>query len=111
MPGLTGRSPFTQHYRPKEEDPMTINTVRETKATLSADSGRVIAWHNDKEKGSVSLAVPGDRARLTPAQARELGIWLIEASERVSTPEAKPFRTATARTPRPAPGYLTPPRW
>lgn len=91
---------------------MTINTVHETKATMTAEAGRVLVWHNDKEKGSVSLAVPGDRAKLTPAQARELGLWLIEASERVSAPETKAFRTATARTPRPAyPTYTAPSRW
>ncbi|MEV8101783.1 hypothetical protein [Streptomyces sp. NPDC088135] len=91
---------------------MTINTVHETKATMTADAGRVLVWHNDKEKGSVSLAVPSDRAKLTPAQARELGLWLIEASERVSLPETKAFRTATTRTPRPAyPTYTAPSRW
>ncbi|WP_446038842.1 hypothetical protein [Streptomyces sp. SID1121] len=91
---------------------MTINTVRETKATLTAESGRVLVWHNDKEARSVSLAVPGDRAKLTPAQARELGLWLIEASERVSAPEVKAFRTATARAPRSAyPTYTAPSRW
>lgn len=112
MPGLTGRTPFVQYHQPQKEDPVTINTVRETKATMTADVGRVLAWHNDKEKGAVSLAVPGDRAKLTPAQARELGLWLIEASERVSTPDPKAFRTATARTPRPAyPTYTPPSRW
>ncbi|MEV7670974.1 hypothetical protein [Streptomyces sp. NPDC088752] len=91
---------------------MTINTMRETKATMTAEAGRVLVWHNDKEKGSVSLAVPADRARMTPAQARELGLWLIEASERVSTPDPKAFRTATARTPRPGfPSYVPPSRW
>ncbi|MEU3450386.1 hypothetical protein AB0H29_24635 [Streptomyces thermolilacinus] len=91
---------------------MTINTVRETKATMTADAGRVLVWHNDKEKGSVSMAVPGDRAKMTPAQARELGLWLIEASERVSSPETKTFRSATARATRSAyPTYVPPSRW
>ncbi|WP_367136469.1 MULTISPECIES: hypothetical protein [Streptomyces] len=76
---------------------MSISTVRETKATLSAEAGRVLVWHNDKEKGSVSVAVQGDRAKLTPAQARELGLWLVEASERVSAPAEAPFQTATIR--------------
>lgn len=91
---------------------MAMQTVRETKATLNAEAGRVLVWHNDKEARFVSVAVPGDRAKLTPAQARELGLWLVEASERVTAPES-PLRTATAPAPR-RPGftsYTPPSRW
>ncbi|MFE1959227.1 hypothetical protein [Streptomyces sp. NPDC059479] len=77
---------------------MTLNTVRETKATLSGVAGRVLVWHNDKETRSISLAVPGDRAKLSPTQARELGLWLIEASETVTKPDRSPLRTAMLRT-------------
>ncbi|MCX5153719.1 hypothetical protein OG914_06805 [Streptomyces sp. NBC_00291] len=87
---------------------MTINTVRETKATLTAETGRVLAWHNDKEARFVSLAVPGDRAKLTPAQARELGLWLIEASEKITAPAEAPFRMPTGRR---VPSYVPPSRW
>lgn len=109
MPGLTGRSPFTQYHRPQEEDRMTMQTVRETKATMTAEAGRVLVWHNDKEARFVSVAIPGDRAKLTPAQARELGLWLVEASERVTAPELGAFRTAATARPRPA--YNPPSRW
>ncbi|WP_330174527.1 hypothetical protein OG875_13835 [Streptomyces sp. NBC_01498] len=77
---------------------MPPNTVRETKATLNAGTGRVLAWHNDKEARAVSLAVPGDRAKLSATQARELGLWLIEASEAVMRPNRPPLRTAMLRT-------------
>ncbi|MEV6399642.1 hypothetical protein AB0M39_33490 [Streptomyces sp. NPDC051907] len=91
---------------------MPLNTVRETKATLSGDTGRVLVWHNDKETRAISLAVPGDRAKLSPAQARELGLWLIEASETVNKPDHSPLRSATLPTaPRPRPAYMPPSRW
>ncbi|MDN3259579.1 hypothetical protein QWJ26_07075 [Streptomyces sp. CSDS2] len=88
---------------------MAMQTVRETKATLTAEAGRVLVWHNDKEARFLSLAVPGDRAKLTPAQARELGLWLVEASERVTAPETGAFRTATTARPRTA--HTSPSRW
>ncbi|WP_424213177.1 hypothetical protein ACN20G_14425 [Streptomyces sp. BI20] len=58
-----------------------LNIIKKTEATLSAETGRILAWFTDKEEGFVSVAVPGDRARMTPAQARAFGLWLIEASE------------------------------
>ncbi|MHC0429248.1 hypothetical protein ACX6XY_03540 [Streptomyces sp. O3] len=76
-----------------------LNVTRETKATLAArNGGRVIAWHNDKERGTLSLAVPGDRAKLTPVEARNLAAWLIDAAKAIETPDRSPLRTATLRT-------------
>ncbi|MFF2406699.1 hypothetical protein [Streptomyces sp. NPDC058092] len=72
-----------------------LKTIREVKAVLTAEVGRVLVWHNDKEARAISVAVPGDRAKLTPSQARELGLWLIEASENVSKPDRSPLRNAS----------------
>ncbi|MBD0712575.1 hypothetical protein OHA38_20340 [Streptomyces sp. NBC_01732] len=76
-----------------------LNVTRETKATLAAkNGGRVLAWHNDKERGTLSVAVPGDRARLTPVEARNLAAWLIDAAKAIETPDHSPLRTAMLRT-------------
>ncbi|GAB2572636.1 hypothetical protein GCM10027168_01840 [Streptomyces capparidis] len=72
-----------------------LNVTRETKATLAAKGGgRVLAWHNDKERGTLSVAVPGDRVKLTPTEARNLAAWLIDAANAVETPDRSPLRTA-----------------
>jgi hypothetical protein len=71
-----------------------INVTREVKAVLNGETGRVLAWHNDKEARAISIAVPGDRAKLTPAQARELGLWLIEAAETITKVDRTPLRNA-----------------
>jgi hypothetical protein len=63
---------------------MAIRVEKKTTATLVCDTGRVLAWTQDKEPAHISLAVPGDRAKLTPVQARELATWLLEESERVT---------------------------
>lgn len=63
---------------------MTIRVEKKATATLTADTGRVLAWTMDKEPAHISIAVPGDRAKMTPVQARELATWLLEESERVT---------------------------
>jgi hypothetical protein len=64
-----------------------FSVQRETKATLAAkNGGRVVAWYNDKETGAVSIAVPGDRAKLTPVEARNLAAWLLEAASTLESP-------------------------
>jgi hypothetical protein len=63
---------------------MTIRVEKKATATLTADYGRVLAWTMDKEAAHISIAVPGDRAKMTPVQARELATWLLEESERVT---------------------------
>jgi hypothetical protein len=63
---------------------MAIRVETKATATLTADTGRVLAWTMDKEPGHISIAVPGDRAKMTPVQARELATWLLEESERVT---------------------------
>jgi hypothetical protein len=75
---------------------MTIRVEKKTTATLTADTGRVLAWTMDKEPAHISIAVPGDRARLTPVQARELATWLLEESERVTQANRPKPRTAPA---------------
>lgn len=64
---------------------MHLNETREVKATLTADTGRVLAWSTDKEPRHISIAVPGDRAKLTPVQARELADWLIARAVEVAS--------------------------
>ncbi|MFF4430478.1 hypothetical protein ACFYZ4_15055 [Streptomyces sp. NPDC001513] len=74
-----------------------LNIVKKTEATLSAETGRILAWFTDKEEGFISVAVPGDRAKMTPAQARAFGLWLIEASETTRTkPDPLNMRASAA---------------
>ena len=62
---------------------------RETKATLVTQAGgKVVGWHTDKESRHVSIAVPGDRAKLTPVEARNLAAWLIDAAKEAEKIEA-----------------------
>jgi hypothetical protein len=63
-----------------------LKETREVKAELTAEKGgRVLAWHNDREPGHVSLAVVGDRAKMTPTEAKALGEWLIRNADAVNT--------------------------
>jgi hypothetical protein len=73
---------------------MTIRVEKKATATLTADTGRVLAWTMDKEPAHISIAVPGDRAKMTPVQARELATWLLEESERVTQANRPKARTA-----------------
>lgn len=63
-----------------------IRVTTETKAELkTADGGqRVLAWVRDSEPGVVSLAVPADRAKLSPREARELAKFLEEQADKES---------------------------
>jgi hypothetical protein len=70
---------------------MPINVTRETKATLTAScGGRVLSWTNDKEPNTVSIAVPGDRAKLTAREARELAAWLNEVAAELAGTATRP---------------------
>lgn len=54
-----------------------IKVSTETTARMTTRSGQLIrAWHTDAEPNEISLAVPADRAKMTPAEARELAQWL-----------------------------------
>ncbi|MFF2039353.1 hypothetical protein ACFVVX_02900 [Kitasatospora sp. NPDC058170] len=65
-----------------------FSVTRETKATLTTQAGgKVVGWYNDREARSVSVAIPGDRAKLTPVEARNLAAWLIEAAKEVEKPD------------------------
>lgn len=94
MPGLTGRSPFTDYMTPERDN--VLNIVKKTEANLSAETGRILGWFTDKEEGFISVAVPGDRAKMTPAQARAFGLWLIEASETTVKPTGEAARRREA---------------
>ncbi|WP_199809819.1 MULTISPECIES: hypothetical protein [unclassified Streptomyces] len=59
-----------------------LRVVNETKATLQTESGRVVGFVKSSEPGKISLAVPGDRAVMTPAQARQLAAWLVEEADK-----------------------------
>ncbi|MFJ8955603.1 hypothetical protein ACIRO1_36480 [Streptomyces sp. NPDC102381] len=59
-----------------------MRVTNETKAELKAETGRVVGFVKSNEPGRISLAVPADRAVLTPGQARELAEWLIEESHK-----------------------------
>jgi len=64
---------------------LTIQT--ETKATLTTKGGgRVIAWVSDRERDTISIAVPADRAKLTPAEARDLATCLTTMAAQIERP-------------------------
>jgi hypothetical protein len=71
-----------------------MQVTNETKAVLSAEKGRVIGFVKSEEPGKISIAVPNDRAVMTPAQARQLAAWLLEESEKVRTTETTKARAA-----------------
>jgi hypothetical protein len=64
-----------------------LNVTRETKATLNGATGRALLWHNDKEPAHISLAVPGDRVKLTPDEARAVAAWLVQTADAISDAE------------------------
>ncbi|MFJ4666751.1 hypothetical protein [Kitasatospora purpeofusca] len=74
-----------------------FNVTRETKAVLTTQAGgKVVGWYNDRETRHVSIAVPGDRAKLTPVEARNLAAWLIDAAKEADRPDVMSgLRTAT----------------
>lgn len=65
---------------------MAFKTRQESVLEGSASGGgRVRAWTSDKEPGKLSLAVVGDRAVMTHAEARELARWLLQNASREET--------------------------
>lgn len=61
-----------------------MQITSETKAVLRTEgTGRVIGFVKSNEPGRISLAVPDDRAIMTPAQARQLAAWLTEEADKV----------------------------
>ncbi|CAA07139.1 gp15 [Lomovskayavirus C31] len=82
-----------------------MRVTTETKAELQAERGRVVGFVKSSEPGKISIAVPADRAVMTPAQARQLAAWLNEEADRggrVSTDArtAEGWRTAEAERQR-----------
>lgn len=59
-----------------------MRVTAETKAELQAEKGRVVGFVKSNEPGKISLAVPGDRVIMTPAQARQLAAWLVEEADK-----------------------------
>jgi hypothetical protein len=55
-----------------------LKVTTETKAVMPCDKGRVIGFVKSDEPGKISLAIPADRAVMTPAQARQLAAWLAD---------------------------------
>ncbi|MEV0126375.1 hypothetical protein AB0I16_33325 [Streptomyces sp. NPDC050703] len=88
-----------------EEGRNMMQESSETKATLTASLGRVVGFTKSTEPGKISLAVPGDRAKMTPAQALILAQWLTKtanaqaesAAEQVAAPEPMTARQAYLR--------------
>jgi hypothetical protein len=66
-----------------------ISVTTETKAVLNAERGRVVGFVKSDEPGTISLAVPADRAVMTPQQARELAAWLVEEASKADQPASK----------------------
>jgi hypothetical protein len=71
-----------------------MKITNETKAELVAEKGRVVGFVKSNEPGKISLAVPNDRAVMTPAQARQLAAWLIDEADRVHPTETVAARAA-----------------
>lgn len=57
-----------------------IKVTSETKAVLTAERGRVVGFIKSDEPRKISLAVPAERAVMTPVQAVALARWLMEAA-------------------------------
>jgi hypothetical protein len=55
-----------------------LKVTTETKAVMACDKGRVVGFVKSDEPGKISLAIPADRAVMTPAQARQLAAWLAD---------------------------------
>ncbi|MFE9026201.1 hypothetical protein ACFYOA_08050 [Streptomyces iakyrus] len=74
-----------------------MKVTRETKAELKTKDGqRVIGFTKDSEPGVASLAVPADRAKLTPAELRELAAWANQTAQEIeSTRPSITFRGDT----------------
>jgi hypothetical protein len=72
-----------------------IKVTRETKAELTTSTGgRVLVWTNDKEASQISIAVPGDRVRLTAVQATALAAALLDMAKTVDAVTHSPLRDA-----------------
>lgn len=73
-----------------------MQITSETKAVLKTEGvGRVIGFVKSNEPGKISIAVPNDRAVMTPAQARQLAAWLTEEADKViprETPDERAKR-------------------
>jgi len=72
--------PRPNYFLPEESNTMQI--TNETKAVLNAEQGRVIGFVKSNEPRKISLAIPNDRAVMTPIQARQLASWLTEEANR-----------------------------
>lgn len=84
--------------------PAEINskTTTTTKATLAAaaSSGRVVIIENSTEPGFLSLAVPGDRAKLSPTEVVALAKWFTaKGAEMVATERAEEVAREAKRRP------------
>jgi|SRR5712664_476229 len=91
-------TPAEYRHEMGEQVAMHLKETRETKATLTADAGRVLAWHSDKEPAHISLAVPGDRAKLTASQALELAEWLRKQANEIAAEPNWPLKSSTRET-------------
>lgn len=58
-----------------------LKITSETKAVLTAERGRVVGFTKSDEPRMISLAVPAERAVLTPVQARQLAQWLRDVAD------------------------------
>lgn len=65
-----------------------IKVTEEMKAVLDAERGRIVGFVKSDEPRKISLAVPGDRAVMTPAQARALAAWLVEEAAKAERERA-----------------------
>lgn len=74
-----------------------LRVTTETKAVLTAQTGRVVGFTKSDEPGLASLAVPNDRAQLNPTQLRELAAWANETAAEIERRRNAPLRP-NART-------------
>ncbi|MFD5644924.1 hypothetical protein ACFWIP_24850 [Streptomyces anulatus] len=96
-------APFTQAIFNLLESPSMMRVTREVKATLKAHTGRVVSFTKDSEPGVISLAVPDDRAQLSPTEARALAAWLNDAATEIERAAKGDADRALRTGPRPGP--------
>ncbi|MGW9280730.1 hypothetical protein ACWGSA_00870 [Streptomyces diastaticus] len=75
-----------------------LRVTQETKAVMQCERGRVVGFVKSEEPGKISVAVPGDRAVMTPAQARTLAEWLTKEANKVGRVSADDRTAAGWRT-------------
>lgn len=87
---------FLNHFtRTNKERNNMLRVTNETKAILRTEgTGRVVGFVKSDEPGKISIAVPSDRAVMTPTQARQLAAWLRDEAAKAEKSSTESARTS-----------------